>query len=377
MLRRHNLKPFLSFLTNKENWRYNNIINWQTKVKGLNPKNVKKSSNKLNVKSPLYLTQPLYTERNKENKFIVKLNKRSIATLSKTYAIAPFKRKKADIFPINPVTDPLLFSSKYLGSLYSITSITTLSILNPYSKLKAIIKIVEVIDLAIDRSGVQRKYGDKAIVYLWTHKGTGQSYVGSSLNVKGRFGSAYNSPLYLKRAATPFNTALLLYGHAEFYITILAVLPPYKSVVWPQETLWRAILKPTYNRAIISGTTAGIFATPADLEIRKQRPNNLGEKLGAKLIGDLNPFYGKNHSQASKDSISATKGEKIYVYLVNKDKSLTPILPPFPSGNSAAKALGVSRTTIRKFAFSGLPYTIKKEGGGATYLFSFSNLLDT
>ena len=42
-------------------------------------------------------------------------------------------------------------------------------------------------------------------------------------------------------------------------MTILEVLPPYKFIIWPRETMWRAILNPSYNRAVLSGTTAGII----------------------------------------------------------------------------------------------------------------------
>ena len=84
--------------------------------------------------------------------------------------------RRLDIFPISPVTSPLLFSPKYTGSLYSITSITVLTMLNPTTTIGALISIIEVIDLAKDRSGVQRKYNKKAIIYLWTHKETGKQY---------------------------------------------------------------------------------------------------------------------------------------------------------------------------------------------------------
>lgn len=83
-------------------------------------------------------------------------------------------------YPINPISDSLLFSPKYTGSLYSIISLKVLEILNPKSSSFALIPIIEVIDLALDPSGVSRKYKNKTIVYLWTNKNTGYQYVVAS-----------------------------------------------------------------------------------------------------------------------------------------------------------------------------------------------------
>jgi group I intron endonuclease len=229
--------------------------------------------------------------------------------------------------------------------------------------------------------------------------------VGSTINANSRFANSYNSPSYLAKTRTPFNSALLLYGFEAFFVTILEVLPPYKFIIWPRETMWRAILNPSYNRAVLSGTTAGIINRSSNKtlqqliggeldaptltapfggsEERKNsvslnnfelQTNNLGDNLGLKLEGALNPFYGKKHNQVSRDAISSTKGETIYAYIVNTDKSLTAILPPFVSGNKASLALGITRQTIRHHAKSGKPFTAKNKQAqsGITYLFSFN-----
>lgn len=175
--------------------------------------------------------------------------------------------------------------------------------------------------------------------------------------------------------------------------------------------MWRAIFNPSYNRAVLSGTTAGIInkslnktlqqltngelfvsnlapapegseeinnsvSGSAALNNLKVRANNLGNNLGLKLEGTLNPFFGKKHKQVSRDAMSSTKGETIYAYIVNTDKTLTAILPPFVSGNKASLALGITRQTIRHHAKSGKPFTAKNKqaqpGSGITYLFSFN-----
>jgi hypothetical protein len=169
--------------------------------------------------------------------------------------------------------------------------------------------------------------------------------------------------------------------------------------------MWRAIFNPSYNRDVLSGTTAGIInkslnktlqlltngelftsnltAPEGSEEINnsvgglaalnnlKVRTNNLGDNLGLKLEGTLNPFYGKKHKQVSRDAMSSTKGETIYAYIVNTDKTLTAILPPFVSGNKASLALGITRQTIRQHAKSGKPFTAKNKQN-ITYLFSFN-----
>lgn len=200
-------------------------------------------------------------------------------------------------YPINPISDSLLFSPKYTGSLYSIISLKVLEILNPKSSSFALIPIIEVIDLALDPSGVSRKYKNKTIVYLWTNKNTGYQYVGSTLNAGDRFGRTYNSSSYLKSNNSPFNKAILLHGHSSFYVTILEVLPRSKEIVWPIETLWRAILNPYYNRARISGSLSGIIRKDID---GPREYNNLGELLGKARIGADNPFYGKSHSAETR-----------------------------------------------------------------------------
>jgi hypothetical protein len=170
--------------------------------------------------------------------------------------------------------------------------------------------------------------------------------------------------------------------------------------------MWRAIFNPSYNRAVLSGTTAGIINKSLNKTLQqlkltngelfasnlttapegseelnnsvsncpkqlKVRTNNLGNNLGLKLEGTLNPFYGKKHKQVSRDAMSSTKGETIYAYIVNTDKTLTAILPPFVSGNKASLALGITRQTIRHHAKSGKPFTAKNKQN-ITYLFSFN-----
>ena len=317
----------------------------------------------------------------------VKQGSRYMSTKTHTNFINNKKVKIVDPYPVNPISHKLLFSPKYLGSLYSLISEKVLSMLNPQSTKNALIPINEVIDLAKDPSGVQRKYGNKAIIYLWTHKETGRQYVGSTINAKNRFGRSYNSISGL--SSSPFNKALALYGHGAFYVTILAVLPPYKYIIWPLETLWRMILTPYFNKSLISGTTVGNkltigledvkIAEPygngtellgAEDVMEKERVNNLGNKLGKSLTGELNPFYGKTHSLETKLFMSAAKGKVIYVYLVNADGTLS-FFNEYVSANLAYLSLGISRPTILKYARSESTY--KKDN--KTYFFSLRRLI--
>lgn len=96
---------------------------------------------------------------------------RNLSTLKYDRSVTIVQEHYLIKYPVNPISDSLLFSPKYTGSLYSILSLKVLEIINHKSAnvaepSLALIPIIEVIDLALDPSGVFRKYKNKSIVYL-------------------------------------------------------------------------------------------------------------------------------------------------------------------------------------------------------------------
>lgn len=75
-------------------------------------------------------------------------------------------------------------------------------------------------DSQLLRNEILKENKDLSGIYCWTNKETGDTYVGSGLDLAKRLGSYYQSS-ELNRNPRHINRALLKYGHDKFKLEIL------------------------------------------------------------------------------------------------------------------------------------------------------------
>jgi len=69
------------------------------------------------------------------------------------------------------------------------------------------------------------------------------------------------------------------------------------------------------------------------------------------VFGEQNPFFGKTHSEITKSHLSNIKGTKINIDKMDPNGKFY-LIGSFSSVNKAAEYIGISRSTILKYAKS-------------------------
>ena len=99
---------------------------------------------------------------------------------------------------------------------------------------------------------------NKSGIYRWNNLVTGDSYVGSAVNLTNRL-KKYFSPIFLKKEILKYrskiNNSLLKYGYNKFSLDILEYCEP--NVLIKREQYYFDILKPEYNILKIAGSRLG------------------------------------------------------------------------------------------------------------------------
>lgn len=118
----------------------------------------------------------------------------------------------------------------------------------------------------------------KAGIYVFTHKSTGNKYIGSSLNISQRF-VKYFSILTLKgeikRNNSKIYRAILKYGIDQFTLEIMEHCSP--NTLIEREQFYLDNLKPFYNILTIAGKRSGFKHSERTKEL--QRAHKLGYKV--------------------------------------------------------------------------------------------------
>lgn len=116
---------------------------------------------------------------------------------------------------------------------------------NNYNNNVNIILIVSYSSADKDKSIIYKENKNKSGIYRWNNLVTGDSYVGSALNLTNRL-SKYFSPIFLKinilRSKNIINNSLLKYGYNKFSVDIIEYCEPIK-----REQYYLDTLNPEYN----------------------------------------------------------------------------------------------------------------------------------
>jgi group I intron endonuclease len=215
------------------------------------------------------------------------------------------------------------------------------------------IKIYLNADLEKEKIILENK--NKAGVYQFINLLTGNSYVGSSINLSRRFGQYFNIN-YISSSVnrkSVINSSILKNGYSNFSLTILEYCEIKDTI--NRENFYISVISPTMNILQVAGSSLGFKhseETKAKISLA-----NTGEKnsmFGIYLTGEKNSMFGKTHSIETLDKMSIAKGTAIYVYDTQGSLVYT-----FSSARKAAEFFDCSYPTILKFAKNGLFF--KKE----------------
>jgi group I intron endonuclease len=190
---------------------------------------------------------------------------------------------------------------------------------------------------------------------MFTNKLNGKQYVGSTINFYNRFHKNYYSKAYLLRTnnSFAFASALLKYNITNFWLTILEYLPIKDSNFYLRETYWISIMNSQYNINKFGGSNLGYkHSIEALKKMSESHKGSKNSQFGIRKFGDENPFFGKKHSEKTKLHLSKIKGTKINIYILDSKANLI-LLESFSSANKAAQFIGISRSTILKYAKTG------------------------
>jgi len=163
----------------------------------------------------------------------------------------------------------------------------------------------------------------KVGVYRWINKISGNTYVGSSINISVRM-YTYFSLRSLAKSNRPIDRALLKYGFSNFSLEILEYCN--EDNVLKREQYFIDLLKPEYNIVQTAGSTLGYKHTPESLA--KMRDFVLSEEVL------------KRKTLSTKNAAEARKISVIVENIKTKEKT------EYGSMTEVGKVLGVHRNAV-------------------------------
>ena len=204
-----------------------------------------------------------------------------------------------------------------------------------------IIPVVSYFNADKDKSIIYKENKNKSGIYRWNNLETGDSYVGSSVNLTRRL-SNYFSPIFLKRnilrSKSIISNSLLKYGYNKFSIDILEYCKP--SVLIKREQYYLDTLKPEYNILKKAGSSFGYkhsLETLLKFKKRKHSSETIAKlKLAKKGIAPTSPLRRINHLLATGH---------ITTVINKKDNSIK----VYGSIRAVSRDIGVSHVTILNY----------------------------
>ena len=224
---------------------------------------------------------------------------------------------------------------------------------------------VSYFNCEIDKDRILEENKGKAVVYRLVNNLNGKTYVGSSVNLTVRL-YKYYSLKHLMLNKTPIHNALIKYGHNKFSLEILEYCEEGENPVL-REQYYLELLNPEYNVLESAGSSLGFKHKKETLEwfknsrkVSEETRENLSLAASGRILTEETR---KKISEARKDiKVSACtrakmvevakilRGVKVIVKNIGTEEVLE-----FASLTDAAKAIGVSRTAVRKSIDIGRP----------------------
>lgn len=224
----------------------------------------------------------------------------------------------------------------------------------------------------------------KSFVYRWINKTNGKDYLGSTSNSKSRLSSYYDLKT-LSIFNMPVYKAILKYGHSNFIFEIIEFSQPEDVVQREQHYL--DLFDFDYNVLEKADSLFGFKHSAETLEKMKGRQNALGFNHSLETLEKLRDAQtGKSHSPESLDrmreqwairkldlnpsvednnNLTSTR-KKIQGTLIVATNVETNLSTEYLSISEAAKALNVTRTTLRTYIKNNKEVILLKRIGDET-----------
>lgn len=134
------------------------------------------------------------------------------------------------------------------------------------------------------KSVIYKENLKKAGIYRWTNLITGDTYIGSSINLTGRFVNYFSTKHLIrivKRSKSIITSALLKYGHSNFKLEVLEYCDP--KVLISREQHFLDLYQPSYNIL----TKAGSRINHTEESLAKFKLRKLSKESTEKLRSHL------------------------------------------------------------------------------------------
>ena len=243
-------------------------------------------------------------------------------------------------------------------------------------------------DASAMKKAILKDNAGKAGIYMWTNKLTGDIYVGQSIDLRKRFIKYFSLSYINSRNELIICRAIIKYGYSNFSVTILEYCE--KCDLDVREQHYFDTLNPEYNiQKIAGGSSKGLILSKEtkDKISKALKGVYVGDKaywygrtmsaatkeiMSSKRKGELNPLYGKFHSEESKELMrqkalgrkyseetkllmSSKRGNPVNIYEKCTSEGFK-LIGSFISARRAGKFLGISGSTILRYMKSGMVF---------------------
>ena len=225
---------------------------------------------------------------------------------------------------------------------------------------------------------------DRSFVYRWVNKNNGKDYLGSTSNAKSRL-SQYFDLKTLSIFNMPIYKAILKYGHSDFIFEVVEFCEPENAI--QREQYYLDQFDFDYNVLEKADSLYGFKHSEETLEKMKGRQNALGFNHSLETLEKLRDAQtGKTHSTKALDKMreqwAIRKSEvnssvednsnllnsrkKIQGTLIIATNVENNLFTEYLSITEAAKALNVTRTTLRTYIKNKKELVLFKQVGSET-----------
>ena len=243
-------------------------------------------------------------------------------------------------------------------------------------------------DASSMQKAILKDNAGKSGIYMLTNKLTGDIYVGQSIDLRKRFLNYFNLSYLSRRNELIICRAIIKYGYSNFSLTILEYCD--KCDLDIREQHYFDVLNPKYNiQKIAGGSSKGlILSEETKNKISKAlkgfevgetaywygrtMSDTTREIMSSNRKGELNPLYGKSHSEETKELMrekalgrkyseetkllmSSKRGNPVNIYEKCSSEGYE-LIGSFVSARRAGKFLGISGSTILSYMKSGMVF---------------------
>lgn len=206
--------------------------------------------------------------------------------------------------------------------------------------------VVSYFNMDANKGIIYKDNKGKSGVYRINNEINGKSYIGSSINLVGRFSNYYSLvSLKNKERSSIINNSILKYGHSNFSLDILEYCEP--SLCRSREQYYLNLLKSEYNICKKVDSPLGVKRDLTfSINLSKARQ---GKTKIPGLNRNITPIIPSAETKLKMSARAGGVSVKIY------DESDN-FIKEFPTMSSAAKHMGVTHKTIANVLKTGKSY---------------------